>query len=310
MKISNPQHGPIVLQPFRSDQNTAHSTLELREIAAARNFPGKISRMTLGHAKGNLLQFEISLQPFFELCFEEKTEKTKLLVMTEGAMTLRLAGEERQWELEAGKCSVFHAARYTIFHATDEGFKFLLFESDPLGEWLNWTAFGEGVHTCTGQMDHHIKIILHPPALLPLPGEWLATQLLMVLMYLRQSVYLSDAAKLRNPDHLGYVLAADAFIQRNLHRNLTIDEISKEVGLNECSLKGAFKEHFKLPLIKRHSRLRIEVAMKLLQYTTKPVAEIAVECGFNSTEAFRKSFEIITDVTPLNWRQKIKNEQR
>lgn len=306
MKISNPQHGPIALQPFRSDQNNAHASLELQEIAAARNFPGKISRMTLQHAKGTLLQFEISLQPFFELRFEEKTDKAKLLVMTEGEMTLRLASGERQWELAAGQCAVFHTAQYTIFHSSDSGFQFLLFETEPLGEWLNWTAFEEGRYSCTGQMDHHIKIIQHPPPLLPLPGEWLAIQLLNVLMHLRQYLYISDASYQQKSDHKAYALAAEAFIQANLHRKITIEEICRAVGLNECYLKNVFKAVFKMPLIKRHSYLRLEMAKRLLLYTTKSIAAIAAECGYGTDEAFRSSFNLSNNDTPLIWRQKNK----
>lgn len=306
IKISNSQHGPIALHPFRSDKDSVSTPLELREIAAARDFPGKITRTTLGHAKGTVLVYEISLQPLFELCFEEKMEQTKLLLMEKGTVTIQLSSEDKQWELTSGQCVVFRDINYTIFHSTATEMKFLVLEIDPLTEYLNWTAFEEGIYACSTQMKHHISTILNPPAILPLPGEWLTIQLLNVLMFLRQLIQLLQVEQPGRIAHLQYVLAADAYMLNNLHRNITIKEICKAVGLYETALKQAFTNHFGKGMIGRHQDLRIEKAKQLLQFTQKSIREIMVECGYGSENSFRQNFDNATGESPNLWRKKMK----
>lgn len=306
IKISNTQHGPIALHPFRSDKDAASTPLELREIAAARDFTCKITRTTLGHAKGAMLHYEIILQPLFELYFEENTDKAKLLILVEGKMALQLSNAETPWELVSGQCAVFNNASYYIFHSCAEEVKFLLMEIDSLGECLSWTSFQEGVYTSNTQMKNYITAILHPPSVLPFPGEWLTIQLLNVLMCLRQMIHLLQADQPGRISHFEYLMAADDFIRSNLHRTISIKEICMAVGLYETGLKEAFSKYFDKGMIGRHQELRIEKVKQMLQFTNKTINEIAVECGYGSEGTLREHFFNATGEKPNRWRQKQK----
>jgi AraC-like DNA-binding protein len=125
-------------------------------------------------------------------------------------------------------------------------------------------------------------------------------------MFLRQLMHLLKAEQPGRNTHLEYVLAADAYIQSNLHRNITIKEICEAVGLYETALKQAFTNYFGKGMIGRHQDLRIEKAKQLLQYTQKSIGAIIVECGYGSENSFRQNFDNATGESPNLWRKKMK----
>lgn len=139
-----------------------------------------------------------------------------------------------------------------------------------------------------------------------LAEDWLTLQLLGILLELRT---ISEGEAEDAPDvhrHLAYAIAAEDYIRRNLPYKLTIKQISKGVGLNECSLKKAFTKKFDTGMITRQNQMRIEYSKELLLYTDKTISEIASECGYANENTFRNNFQTATNETPGSWRHKNK----
>jgi transcriptional regulator GlxA family with amidase domain len=169
---------------------------------------------------------------------------------------------------------------------------------------MDWLTLTEGIYEQTPMMRSYLNDILLPPKLLSFPQQWLSLQLTNLLFQLREALQLSEQNQQGN--HLSYAIAADAFIQQHLAEDFTTQEIARRVGLNECSLKRAFKDHFNMGLARRQNHLRIKQAMQLLLQTNQSINEIALECGYDLASTFRHNFFIETNLSAIQWRKKNK----
>jgi len=55
-------------------------------------------------------------------------------------------------------------------------------------------------------------------------------------------------------------------------------------------------------------RARVQAAAELLRSTGRPIAEIALDCGFYDQSAFTRQFRKRTGVTPERWRRRSARE--
>ena len=94
------------------------------------------------------------------------------------------------------------------------------------------------------------------------------------------------------------------FISRNYKRNITIDEISREVSLNKNYMIRMFRERMGKTPINYLIETRLFYSSNMLSSTTLSVGDIALECGFNSTAYFTKAFKSHYRMTPLEFRKK------
>ncbi|MBR3165181.1 MAG: helix-turn-helix transcriptional regulator, partial [Lachnospiraceae bacterium] len=88
--------------------------------------------------------------------------------------------------------------------------------------------------------------------------------------------------------------------------NLSLDEMSKAVGISAPYLSGIFSEVNKDGFLAYLSSYRVEQARKYLTETTETVAEIGKKCGFNSAQSFSRVFRKQTGMSPGQYRDKMK----
>jgi len=94
------------------------------------------------------------------------------------------------------------------------------------------------------------------------------------------------------------VMDAQRIILNNLDQPLTIRELSREVGMNECYLKKGFKAMFGKTIHEYLQYQRIEQAKELLQQKNLTVNEVAFRLGFGSASHFSTSFKKIAGIKP------------
>lgn len=92
------------------------------------------------------------------------------------------------------------------------------------------------------------------------------------------------------------------YIHCNISKNLTLDEVAKEVHISKSHLSRLFLIHTKSSFSNYINKARIEYAKVLLQETSKPLVDIAFECGFNSQSYFCSTFKRIEGMSPLNYK--------
>ncbi|MAX82302.1 MAG: hypothetical protein CL843_19260 [Crocinitomicaceae bacterium] len=93
-------------------------------------------------------------------------------------------------------------------------------------------------------------------------------------------------------------------IKANLDHPLTIQELSKKVGMNEFKLKKMFKLYFGTTTFRYLTDYRLNIAKQYLLDTSISVAEIADKIGYAHQQHFTTAFKRKYGVTPKRIRNK------
>ena len=104
--------------------------------------------------------------------------------------------------------------------------------------------------------------------------------------------------------HTTKIHQAAEFIKDNYHQSLTIQSISRKVGLNEKKLKDGFREILSTTVHSYIEHTRLGVARQRLE-EGKRITEIAFEVGYSSPSHFAKRFHKHFGKTPKNWQMTI-----
>jgi AraC-like DNA-binding protein len=117
-------------------------------------------------------------------------------------------------------------------------------------------------------------------------GEWIAQEVTLVLPS-------SDDHRIN--------LIAD-FTRANLSA-VTLQDVCKNVGMSERSLRRHFHKAMGISWEDFRLRLRIYQAIDELDTTKKPIGEIAADVGYASQTAFAKAFKTIMGIGPTAYRR-------
>lgn len=117
-----------------------------------------------------------------------------------------------------------------------------------------------------------------------------------------RTLLLSPETALVNVNRLAHVAQ---YITRHLHRNLHIKELADEACMSEPSFYRTFKQTFGLTPVDYINQQRIALASKLLRTTSRCLADISVDCGFNNLTYFMKLFRRETGLSPAQYRKQV-----
>lgn len=92
------------------------------------------------------------------------------------------------------------------------------------------------------------------------------------------------------------------YIEKNLSRNITVDELSRIVHFHPNYFTRFFKDHIGYSPIQYINKLRLDKAKQLLRSTTLSVKEITDLIGFNDPSYFSRLFKKNTGLSPLEYR--------
>lgn len=119
----------------------------------------------------------------------------------------------------------------------------------------------------------------------------LATELLIEL---HQSPLMELPASLAEAVHI---------LEYNFRKPLRIEQIAREVGLDQIKLEHLFRHHLGTTPRAMLTRLRMEQAGAWLRNTDMPVKEIAFRLGYSSPTAFSQEFRRQAGCSPSNVRR-------
>lgn len=134
------------------------------------------------------------------------------------------------------------------------------------------------------------------------------TYLLNILVLLiRNYDYVSqnEAPSLQS-EKLFRVEAALNFIDENITKSLTLDDIALHAGMSRTYFCSVFKKLNGLTPWEYIGLKRMELAKHLLQHTEESVLEIAFDCGFNNISHFNRLFKRTTGLRPLEYKNRSK----
>jgi AraC-like DNA-binding protein len=101
-----------------------------------------------------------------------------------------------------------------------------------------------------------------------------------------------------------------AYIEQNFKQPMTLEEMSRDVGLSRYHLSRTFKQHlgksFKAYLTER----RIAEAKLLMTHADKNVTEACFAVGFNDTSYFARVFRKYEGLSPSTFRKRVDHMRR
>lgn len=93
------------------------------------------------------------------------------------------------------------------------------------------------------------------------------------------------------------------FMEQNVSRSLTVEDIRSHVHTSTRQIERLFKIHLQKSPLTCFREIRLSFGKWLLQNTNKSVTEIAFECGFADASHFSRWFKNSFGVTPVTFRK-------
>ncbi|MCC0646958.1 AraC family transcriptional regulator [Clostridioides sp. ZZV15-6598] len=104
-------------------------------------------------------------------------------------------------------------------------------------------------------------------------------------------------------DYLKYFEKAIIYIENNLKEDISVNDVAKESGYSYYHLTRLFKSMFGESVGSYIKKRRLVNSSKELLYSDKRVLDIAIDSGFESSEAFSRAFKSIYKVSPIEYRK-------
>ncbi len=76
------------------------------------------------------------------------------------------------------------------------------------------------------------------------------------------------------------------YIEKNLEKEITLDNIAKNIGYSKFYLNRIFTEYTGITMYKYLQNRRLTVAAEKLVKTDKPIMQIAFEAGYDTQQSF------------------------
>lgn len=96
--------------------------------------------------------------------------------------------------------------------------------------------------------------------------------------------------------------AAIQYMQQHLSEEFSIEQIAEALGCSRAWLFEVFKESTGLSPNDYLQRLRISRAQAMLVESKKTITEIAMDCGFSTSQYFSSVFRKYSGITPSSYR--------
>lgn len=98
-------------------------------------------------------------------------------------------------------------------------------------------------------------------------------------------------------------LKLSEYINENLDQDIKLADLAQLIGVSQFHFSRLFKRYMGISPHQYLLQQRLERAKQLLKNTKLAIADIALECGFNSQSHLGKYFQKLTGMTPGNYRQ-------
>ena len=131
---------------------------------------------------------------------------------------------------------------------------------------------------------------------------YLESKIYEILAYCFEEQIATQTVKLTTRDIESIHFVAH-IIQSNIGHPLTIEEISKKVGINQTKLKLGFKQLYGTTIFGYLQELRMNQAQKDLLNTADSIEEISIKCGYINTSNFSNAFKKHFGYAPSRCRQ-------
>lgn len=92
------------------------------------------------------------------------------------------------------------------------------------------------------------------------------------------------------------------YIEKNLEEEISLTNISQNIGYSKFHLNRIFTEYTGITMYKYLQNRRLAVAAEKLVKTDKPIMQIAYEAGYDTQQSFSYAFKQIYSYPPKIYR--------
>lgn len=131
--------------------------------------------------------------------------------------------------------------------------------------------------------------------------------ILQIISYFLENLSPEDIV-VKNESDISRILTVIEFIDENISKDITIDDLASLVHLQPNYFINYFKNFMNTSPMHYVKSLRINKAVNLLKLTDYKIKEISIECGFNNELYFSKTFKKLFGITPSDYRKSFKNK--
>jgi AraC-like DNA-binding protein len=141
--------------------------------------------------------------------------------------------------------------------------------------------------------------------------EALVTRILIGLQRkAKSSLHPENVSKLNIQTQNNVFKQIDAFLQRNLNKNISRKDLSDVFHISASHLARIFRNTSGVTISTRLIQLRIDRAKQLLLESSLPISEISLQVGYTNFSHFTQVFRKSTGVTPGDYRRTQGNTRR
>ena len=111
------------------------------------------------------------------------------------------------------------------------------------------------------------------------------------------------AARLKRQDENRPIRVVKKYVEEHFGEPLTLEELSQVVDLSPTYLSTIFKKDTGMTFLEYLSKVRMDMAKKLLKETNDTVADICGKVGYSDVRYFTKTFTKYAGLKPKEYRK-------
>ena len=121
-------------------------------------------------------------------------------------------------------------------------------------------------------------------------------------VYKNVSFGIQESTKERQ--YLEAVMSACTYINKHYMENLNLEEVAQIVGFSKYHFTRIFKQYMNMTFYEYLNSKRVKKAEELLYHTKElSITEVAMGAGFSSISAFNRTFKMIKNCSPSDYRK-------
>lgn len=121
-----------------------------------------------------------------------------------------------------------------------------------------------------------------------------------------QSAFIIFTGQKLHSDEI--IQKAQVYIENNLAEKISVEDLSSKFSVGRRNFDRRFVKATGNTPVEYTQRVKIEWAKKAFENTRKTINEVMYEVGYSDVKAFREVFRKITDMSPLEYRNKYNKE--
>jgi AraC-like DNA-binding protein len=93
------------------------------------------------------------------------------------------------------------------------------------------------------------------------------------------------------------------YIQENIHRKISVDELCRKVYMSRSTFFRLFKTELGITPVEYIIKEKMKLAKEILLNSNLSINAVAFQCGFNNVNHFIKTFRYFEKITPLQFKK-------